>query len=156
MTSPSPLATIDFLTHSKIKIAAGLAAIWPHILDIERWRDSQKLISVSGEPGRVGARFHAVSRDAPETPLFHVENVELVSEHRRTIRLEGLDGSFLGFATWELTPNGGETVVAYDVYCRGAMLPPGQSADDLLASAHRMMDEGLLRLKAIVEQGMAP
>jgi hypothetical protein len=146
-----PLATIDFLTHSKVHIAAGAAAIWPHIVDLGGWRRGQILVPLGDVKGLVGDRFHAAAPEAPDVALYHVENAELVPEQRRTIRLDALDGTFMGFATWELTPAGDGTVVAYDVYTRGPMLPPGQSAEELLAWAQQVMDEGLSRLKAFIE-----
>ncbi|MFB9929989.1 SRPBCC family protein [Amycolatopsis halotolerans] len=146
-----PLATIDFLTHSKVHIAAGAAAIWPHIVDSDGWRRGQLLTPLGGPTGSVGQRFHAASPEAPDVALYYVENAELVPAQRRTIRLDTLDGTFMGFATWELTPAGDGTMVAYDVYSRGPMLPPGQSAEDLLAWAQQMMDEGLVRLKGFIE-----
>lgn len=145
------LAVIDFLTHSKVAIKAGPGLIWPRIVDLEGWRTNQTLLLISGEPDQVGARFHAVATEAPGTPLFEVVNAEMVPQQRRTIRLTGLDGHFIGFATWELTPAGDETIVAYDVYCRDAMLAPGQSQAELLAMAGKVMDQGLRSLKAVVE-----
>jgi carbon monoxide dehydrogenase subunit G len=151
MSQTTELAVIDFLTHSKVRISATPAKIWPRIVDMEGWRTNQTLVPIRGEPDQAGARFHAVATEAPDTPLFEVENAEMVPERRRTIRLEGLDGHFIGFATWELTPVGAETVVAYDVYCRDAMLPPGHAQADLLTMAQQVMDEGLQKLKAVVE-----
>lgn len=151
MSQPSELAVIDFLTHNKVRIRATPAAIWPRIVDLEGWRSNQTLVPIRGERDQVGTRFNAVATEARDTPLFEVENAEMVPAQRRTIRLEGLDGHFIGFATWELTPIGNETVVAYDVYCRDAMLPPGHSQADLLAMAQQVMDEGLQKLKAVVE-----
>jgi hypothetical protein len=151
MTEPSPLAVFDFLTHSRVRIAADAASIWSFIADSGSWQGAQALVRVDGEPGRVGERFHAVDTDAPDTPLFFVENVELVPAERRTIRLNGLDGALMGFATWTLAPEGDQTVVAYDVYCRYAGLPQGASQAEVLASANLRMDEGLLRLKGLVE-----
>ena len=62
-----------------------------------------------------------------------------------------MDGHFIGFATWELTALGDETIVAYDVHCRDAMLSPGQSQAEMLAMAGRAMDEGRKNRKAVVE-----
>jgi hypothetical protein len=155
MTELSDLATIDFLTHSKIRIAADPSTIWPHIIDLDAWRRGQVLVPIGGEKGRLGERFSASSPDVLDVALFYVENVELIPETRRTIRLEGLDGSFMGFATWELTPLGGQTVVAYDVYTRGPMLQAGQSEKELLTEAQQIMDKGLSRLKAFIERGDA-
>lgn len=145
------LETIDFLTHSKVRVEAGAATIWPYIVELDGWRRGQRLVHLSGDAGGLGGRFHAVAAEALDVPLYYVENVELVAEQRRTIRLDGLDDSFIGFATWELTPAGDGTVVAYDVYTRGALLPPGQSAQELLAGAQQVMDQGLVHLKEFVE-----
>lgn len=151
MTDQPELAVIDFLTHSKVRVKAAPDMVWPRIVDLEGWRTSQTLVLIDGERGQVGARFHAVATEAPDTPLFEVVNAEMVPDQRRTIRLTGLDGHFIGFATWELTPAGEETIVAYDVYCRDAMLAPGQSQAEMLAMAGQVMDQGLRSLKAVVE-----
>lgn len=151
MTEPTELGVIDFLTHSKVLIAADATAIWPRIVDVNGWPSVQQLVHTGGEPGALGEQFVAVASAAPDTPLFKVENVELVPLQRRTIRLESLEGVFIGFATWELTSRDYGTIVAYDVYCRSPMLPPGQSPADLMAMAQRLMNEGLEKLKAVVE-----
>jgi hypothetical protein len=149
MSETETLATLDFLTHSKVSIAADASTVWAMIT--KPMAGAQQLIPIGGEPGKVGERFHAVSSAAPDTPLFVVVNVELVPDKRRTIRLDGLDGAFMGFATWTLTPEGGETVLAYDVYCYYAGLPASVSLKDHMAASQRMMDEGLVRMKALIE-----
>lgn len=151
MTEPKILTTIDYLTHSKVRIAADAATLWPHIVDTSGWQHRQGLVHIGGEPGCVGEQFHAVASSNPEVPLFHVENVELISQRRRTIRLTDLDGIFLGFSTWELTQAGDDTIVAYDTYCRGPLLPPNQTRDELIANAQRSMDERILGLRTLIE-----
>jgi hypothetical protein len=151
MTEHPQLAVIDFLTHSKVRIKAEPGAVWPRVVDLEGWRTNQTLVLVSGERDQVGARFHAVATEAPDTPLFEVVNAEMVPQQRRTIRLIGLDGHFIGFAAWELTQMGDETIVAYDVYCRDAMAAPGMSQADMIAMAQPVMDAGLQSLKGVVE-----
>ena len=149
MAEPFTLGMLDFLTHSTVRIRASASAVWAVI--VEPVAGLQQLVRIGGEPGRIGERFHAVDSAAPDVPLFLVENVELAPNHRRTIRLNGLDGAFMGFATWALTPDAGETILTYDVYCHYAGLPAGRSRADHMADSQRMMDEGLLRLKAVVE-----
>jgi len=46
---------------------------------------------------------------------------------------------------------GDETMVAYDVYCRDAMAPPGMSQAEVNAMAQPVMDAGLQSLKGVVE-----
>jgi hypothetical protein len=153
MNEASSPGVIDFLTHSEVRIRAGASAVWSVVA--RPAAGVQRLVPIGGEPGQVGERFHAVDSSAPDVPLFFVENVELAPERRRTVRLDGLEGAFMGFAAWVLRPDGAETVLTYDVYCRYAGLPPGSSPADHMAASQRMMDEGLLRLKRIVEGGGA-
>jgi hypothetical protein len=151
MSEAEPLAVIDFLTHSRIRIAADPAAIWPIVIDSKREGAEMPLLSIEGEKGSVGERFKSVLATDPDTPLYFVTNAEVVPQSRRTIRLESVDGVFWGFATWTLTPHGDETELTYDVYCRYPGLPAGQSHADFMAGFQDVMDAGLARMKAIVE-----
>lgn len=151
MSDAESLAVIDFLTHSKIRIAAGPAAIWRIVIDPKREGAEMPLVSIEGEKGSVGERFKSVLATAPDTPLYFVTNAEVVPQSRRTIRLESVDGVFWGFATWTLSPHGGETELTYDVYCRYPRLPDGQSHADFMAGFQDVMDRSLERIKAMVE-----
>ena len=98
-------------------------------------------------------RFKAVLPDDPETALFHVTNVEFDAPHRRTIRLNALDGALIGHASWELTPVDGGTRVAYHVYSQQTA-PPSQPPIDreayVQANRTRFQEE-LNALRKLVE-----
>lgn len=115
-------ATIGLATHNAILIAASPAEIWPHVVDPSAWKAGAKLIPLGDSAGR----FKAVGPDDPDVALFYVDNVELVPERRRTIRLNAPDGALIGFASWELTQQDAATLVEYHVYSQQT-LSPGQS-----------------------------
>ena len=93
-----------------------------------------------------------------------MENVELVPDQRRTIKLLAIGGGLMGFATFTLDESGGRTVVGYDVYSE-TVLPPeaatGMSADSVAridrtgreANSRRFQAE-LESLKRLVEARM--
>ena len=141
---------IDFLIHSEVVVAATPAAIWPYIIETNRWHGSQTMIPAGGPPGEVGERFHAVHSDFPDMVAFHIENVELATHRRRTIRLDTPEGRYLGYATWVLGEGTTGTTVAYHVYCRYSA-PVDAVRDGLLVQAQRQMDDGLERLKGLIE-----
>ena len=142
---------VSLVTHNAVTIAAPAERIWPHIVEPDAWKAGAQLVPVEGAEHR----FQAVMPDAPDTPLFHVTNVEFDPPARRTIRLNALDGSLIGFATWELTATDGGTRVAYHVYSQQEA-PAGAPAIDREAyvedNRQRFQDE-LDALKALVEGG---
>jgi hypothetical protein len=148
MTGHATNEPIDFLVHSRERIAAAADIVWPHIAALE-WMDAPKLVSIGGTPG-VGERFEAYLDPARAHIAYYVVNAAIEPGVRRTLRIEGLDGVPMGFTTFELIANGAETIVLYDVYIRMA-LPEGQSRDDSLALAKQGGDEALRQLKALVE-----
>ncbi len=140
---------LSLVTHNAVIIAAPAERIWPHIVEPDAWKAGARLVPVEGAEHR----FRAVMPNDPDTPLFHVTNVEFDPPARRTIRLNALDGTLIGFATWELTPANGGTRVAYHVYSQQEA-PPGGPAIDREAyledNRNRFQDE-LNALKAFVE-----
>src|SRR5689334_13363992 len=110
--APAPaLGPLDFLTHSRIAISAKPSAVWTAVMNPNELGGAQLLIPFEGEPDQVGGRFHAADRAAPDVPQYCVENAEVVPEQRRTLRLDTLEGVFMGFATWTLTPDGPGTIL---------------------------------------------
>jgi hypothetical protein len=120
---PVPPAALDLVTQNEVLIKATPAEIWPQIVAPNAWKSGPKLLVVSGEPTRIGATFNAVMPDSPQKIEFHAENVEMVAQRRRTIRLNAPDGALIGFAMWELTPRNGATLVEYRVYSQVAIPP---------------------------------
>jgi hypothetical protein len=132
---------IDFVTHSEVFIAAPRSAVWPFILDPSRWRSEPKAVHAGGRVGEIGERFD-VTAPGDDVVSFRLENVELVSGRRRTIRLEAPDGRFWGFASWVLAESGTGTSVTYDVYCHYPV-PAETDYAALLAEGQRRALEDL-------------
>jgi uncharacterized protein YndB with AHSA1/START domain len=143
------MVPIDFITHNEVLIDAAPAKVWPHIANTNSWHRNT-MVSVEGEPGKVGERLLVSPRDHPDVVSFHVINAEIEPEQRRTIRLETPDHKFMGFSTWTLTEKAGSTLLTYDVFSHYDV--PAEYVDGLLSSAHSYMDEGLATLKALVEK----
>ena len=141
---------LSLVTHNAVTIAAPAERIWLYIVEPDAWKAGAQLVPVEGAEDR----FQAVMPNDPDTPLYHVRNVELDPPVRRTIRLNALDGALIGFATWELTPANGGTRVAYHVYSQQEA-PPGFPAIDreaYLEDNRRRFQEELNSLKALVER----
>ncbi len=150
------------LTHNRIEITRPAATIWPFILKPQAWKQGLQLVHQSGPAGRVGEVFAAVEAANPTRVMLLVENVELVPNERRTIKLLQPDGRLAGFATWTLDETGGRTVVGYDVYSE-TVLPADQAAKlsaaavaELERSEHnanfKRFDAELAALKGLVER----
>lgn len=157
----APAATgdrIDFVTHNAIQIRAGAKAIWPHIVSLD-WKQGAKLVPTSRLRDAVGATFDSVESNG--VTGHRVENVEMVPQHIRTIRLTAIDGSLIGYAAWTLMKRGRSTMVRYDVYCfPKAVESGGLSPAEIVAAKRRYLDENVRRfgkelaaLKALVEAG---
>lgn len=149
MTDTASNDKMDLLVHSRERIAATPAVIWPYIAALN-WFSFPKLVPIAGQPGSVGERFAAYFDEALETVAYYAVNVELTAGCRRTLRIEGLDDVPMGFTTFELIPNGSETIVMYDVCVRAAP-PEGLSSQDVLVQSERAGAETLLQLKNIIE-----
>jgi len=133
---------MDLVTHNQVLIAALPAKIWPYILDPNTWKTGAQLRPSAGCTSGAAARFTAAMAEEPQNILFSAENVELLTERRRTLRLNALDGTLVGFVTWRLTPLNDATLLEYDVYCQ--ISTPG--ADD-----QRRFAAELIGLKELVE-----
>ena len=147
---------VNLVTHNRIVIARPAAAVWPFIVEPNSWKMGAKLVHRSGSSGQVGEVFSAAEANAP----FLVENVELVVDRRRTIKLYQADGALIGYATWTLDENGGKTTVGYDVYAE-SLIPAGSGTTaDARAEAERAerkanikrFDAELAALKGLVER----
>jgi hypothetical protein len=150
---------MDLVTHNGVLIVAAPAKIWPYIVDPNAWKTGATLLSMGGKPGGIGERFSAVATADPEKVLFIVENVEIVTERRRTIRLEDTDGTLIGFAAWQLISRNDSTLVQYDVYCQltsNLMEPswngPLAAEAEHREASYRRFAEELDSLKKLVEE----
>ena len=154
-------AAIDLVTHSAVEIERPAAAVWPYIVDPSEWKQGLALRHHHGERGREGEVLAAYDPAAPSTVVFLAENVELVPQARRTIKLVTPDGTLLGFATWSLVEEDGRTTVTYDVYSE-TVLPSEESVgitQESLAAMERdgyeankrRFDAELVALKKLLE-----
>ena len=146
------LIFVDFITHSEILIDAKPADIWPLIVDPSSWHATMDMVPVDGPAGEVGQRFHAVPKGYPDAVAFHVVNAEVEPDRRRTMRLESTEGAFMGFSSWTLSERGAQTALSYDVYTHYAV--PAEHLEALRAGQGKM-DEGLVRLKDVIESQTA-
>lgn len=151
---------LNLNTHSQVEIDRPAAAIWPHILDPNPWKQGLKLTHQAGPAGQVGEILGAPDPGNQGAAVFFAENVEVVPNQRRTIKLYEPSGRLLGFASWTLTERNGRTLVEYDVYSE-VLLPPeqaGQSKEALAQQERRnydsnkkRFDDELVALKRLVE-----
>lgn len=145
---PALAQTLDLVTRNGILIAASPQAIWPHIEDPGGWKAGAQLVPLDEQ----GSRFKAVMPDAPDAILFHVANVELDPPRRRTIRLNALDGALIGFASWELRPQGEGTWVAYHVYTQMPAPPDQPPPADYRQTNRDRFQQELETLRRLVEE----
>lgn len=150
-SAPEASRDLSLVTHNAVVIAAPPEHIWPSIVEPDAWKAGAQLVPVEGAEHR----FKAVLPDDPDTALFHVTNVEFDAPHRRTIRLNALDGALIGHASWELTPVESGTRVAYHVYSQQAApadQPPIDRETYVQANRTRFQEE-LNALRKLVETG---
>jgi len=149
---------INLVTHSRVEISRGPSVIWPRIVDPSDWKQGLKLRHHAGTAGAACEVLAAVDPANPAEPAFLVENVELVPNVRRTIKLYLPSGGLIGYATWTLEPKGASTVVGYDVYsetlvpaeaARTADLAEQQRAEH--ETNQKRFDAELVALKRLVE-----
>jgi hypothetical protein len=152
---------INLNTHSTVAIDRPATAIWPHILDPSSWKQAAKLWHHAGPVGQVGEIFAAGDPADKRQVMFFIENVELIPNERRTIKLYQADGTLIGFASWSLRAEGGRTVVGYDVHsetrldsAQAKAMPPARARETervQQAENQRRFDDELLALKRLVE-----
>lgn len=123
------MASVDLISHDVVLIRAPGAKVWPHIVKPDGWKQGAALVAVPSNDGR--ARFKAIMPDRPETVVFYAEQVELVEGQRRTMRLNAVDGTLMGYVSWVLTPQPGATLVEYHVYSTVNMPQPATKEERL-------------------------
>lgn len=154
---------IDFLTHNVVRIAAPESFVWPYVLDSNSWKAGAKMFSIDGERGTIGERFRASMAETSE-PLYMMETVELITDKRWTVRLDDLDGTLIGYATWELPQDNGGTLLQYHTFCQLRLVKgsavtqelSGISSKGIVQDGSRRIDEEFRRLKSAVETAYAP
>jgi len=156
-----PRVAINLNTHSRVEIERPAAAIWPHIVDPNSWKQGLELTRRAGTAGQLGEILAAGDPGSPGGVAFFAENVEVVPNQRRTIKLYEPAGRLLGFATWTLQESNGRTVVGYDVYAE-TLLAADQArsmTSEVVAARERegyqtnkqRFDAELVALKRLVE-----
>jgi hypothetical protein len=153
---------MNLITHNEVPIKAPAAAVWPYILELNRWKKGAVLEHLSGPVGMRGEWFAAVM-PASQDALYYAMNVELVPYRRRTLKLlQGRQGPLIGFASWALRADGGVTTLTYDAYCEyslGAAAAAASNTTDSerieaqqIAMHSARFDEELRYLKQLVER----
>lgn len=134
---------LNLVTHSAVTIERPAAAIWPSIVDPSAWKQGAALKHAGGPAGKVGEIFAALDRANPSAVSFYVENVELVPNQRRTIKIYAPNGGpLLGYATWWLSETNGRTAVGYDVYSELPSDPKATAAQRAEAERASIAKEG--------------
>ncbi|WP_409463907.1 SRPBCC family protein [Amycolatopsis sp. GA6-003] len=146
--------TVDLVTRNVVEIPAEPAAIWPLLLDPDRWKQGAKPVWESGEPGAVGeVRVAREAIDGAEYRLA-VETVVLEPPFRKVVKLLTGAPDDPGWAAWQLVPLAGSTLVSYDVYSRHE-IDGGTTADDYRAANRLRFDTELATLKRLVAEEVA-
>lgn len=154
---------LDLNTHSEVTIDRPAAAIWPLIVDPNSWKQGSKNWHHSGPVGQLGEVFAAGDPANKAKVEFMIENVQLVPNQLRTIKIYAPNGPLLGFAIWSLKESAGKTVVAYDVYSEepvdSAQIKSktpaqlDQAERDYVTTNQQRFDRELIALKRMVETG---
>ena len=139
------VARADLVTHNSVLIQTDAEKIWPLIVDPSSWKAGVQLIALDA----AGMKFKAVMPDAPDTPLYHLYNVEFVPGKRRTMRLASLDNALMGYATWRLETVNNATLVTYDVYSYLAI--PEEMKATYHEENYKRFQAELEKLKGLVE-----
>jgi hypothetical protein len=146
-------ATFDFITHNEIHIAASPAQVWPHLRNVNAWKEGAKAVYFDGGKDAVGERFKA-SSDPTAANFYFIETVELAPEKRWTIRLNTSAGDLMGYATWTLAADAGGTLLRYDTFLR-SQLAAGATPEGTNRTSGQRMDSEFSRLKQLVETARA-
>jgi hypothetical protein len=152
----TPTVPTDLVTHNEVVIKGSPAKIWPLVIEPNSWKKGPKMISLDGPAGQLGERLKGVMSNGHIA--FYAENVEVEPQHRRTIRLNTAEGRLLGFATWQLTLRGTDTLVQYDVYSQVPLAIANETPAQIAAAKKDYHDsnsqrfaEELVALKKLVE-----
>ncbi len=152
---------LELVTYNEIVIDRSASVIWPHILDPEAWKQGAKLELVGGEQGKLGAIYRAFLPVKPGETLFYSEDVELVPNQVRSIKIyQPAQGALTGYSSWRLRAEGESTRLSYHVLSE--FLLPAEAAAMPAAALnamqeknrkdnHRRFQQELEALKRLVE-----
>ena len=148
-------AAISLYSHESIVIDRPASAVWPFILNTDRWKRALQHRRVSGTANEIG-EVVAESLAAGAAPLFYSETMELVPNVRRTIKLYPANGGpLIGFASWELERDKASTRVTYHVYSESLLTPEdlqAQSPAQLAAAADSSKAQNQQRFRAELQE----
>jgi carbon monoxide dehydrogenase subunit G len=152
-----PRLVQELIAHNEVLIDRPATQIWPYIIEINGWKQGNRLVHVAGERGGLGEIFASVPRDKPDgEPSNYVQTVELTPRERRTIKIYGLErGPLIGFASWELEEKDGRTRVSYHVYTE-VLLPltsvESRTTNELEEAQRRYVLDNNTRFKAELQE----
>jgi hypothetical protein len=107
---------MELVTYNEIIIDRPASDIWPYIVAPAAWKQGAKQELVSGEPGKLGAIYRAFLPAKPNETLFYSEDVELVPNQVRSIKIyPPAQGALTGYSSWRLRAVGESTRVSYHV-----------------------------------------
>lgn len=150
--APSERMSRELLTHDSVLIDSSAATIWPYILDPNSWKKGDRNEHLSGAPGQLGEILVAKDGGAAAEPDFYLQNVELVPNKRRTIKLyASANGPLIGYASWVLHEENGKTRVTYHVFTENLLSPKevkGLTAKQLAEAQRQFTNENETRFIA--------
>ena len=133
-------SAVELVTYNEIVINRPASEIWPHIINPEAWKQGAKLELVSGEQGKLGAIYRAFLPAKPGETLFYSEDVELVPNQVRSIKIyQPAQGALTGYSSWRLRADGESTRLSYHVLSE--FLLPAEAAAMPVAALKAMQEK---------------
>lgn len=156
-----PRLAINLIAEGQVEIERPAAVVWPYIVDTNSWKPNRPMVHHAGPTGQVGEVFAIVAPQRPDQIWFLAENVELVPNERRTIKLLDLKGNLLGFAIWRLSEQQGRTSIEYQILAESRVLPEQKMTAAQVAEGQRKgyadnkqrVDDEFAELKRRLEGG---
>ena len=156
-----PRLAINLHVYAQVEIARPASTVWPLIVDTNSWKPDRPMVHRAGPVGQLGEVSAIVSTQHPGQVWFLAENVELVPNQRRTIKLLDLKGNLLGFASWGLMEQGGRTLIDYQIHAESRVAPEQKLTAAQVAEQQRngyavnkqRVDDELAELKRRLESG---
>lgn len=156
-----PRLAINLLAEGQVDIDRPATDVWPYIVDTNSWKPNRPMVHHSGPVGQLGEVFAIVSPQRRDQIWFLAENVELVPNKRRTIKLLDLKGDLLGYAVWRLAENQGKTSIDYQILAESRVMPEQKLTAEQVAEMQRKgytdnkqrVDDEFVELKRRLEAG---
>ncbi len=151
---------IDLNLYGEIEINRPPSAVWPYIVEVNSWKPERHMVHVSGPKGQIGEVFGIVAASRPDQIWFLAENVELVPNTRRTIKMYNKSLQLTGYTTWKLEGQK-RTMLRVEIHGESVIDPeklktmtPQQLAEERrngYESNKKRVDAELLVLKKMLE-----